>query len=609
MKRTKTRPSSVARRASSMPTRSGPRQARASFSHAAPHLEYYQLIVDHLHEGVVVQTREGLVIACNPSAQRILRQAKSLIGRNIYSVMTPFYREDGSTMAEPERPINRVLETGIAILNERVGLKLMNGEVVWINESIVPVVREGRKTPDTIVVSFTDIGPVREAQRRLQHLATRDSLTGLYNRAYLVDQMRELFPPSVPAPTGETPSDDSTTALLFIDLDGFKKVNDSAGHETGDALLREVALRLTRSAREHDVIARVGGDEFVIVLRGFSNAHQVAAFCRRIIRVISEPFNVDDGQFFLGASIGICLYPRDGNDGVTLMRNADSAMFQAKIEGRNTYRFFTSELTTRLERRICLEQGLRNAIKNASLRLVYQPIVSSADGRIVAVEALLRWTDRELGDISPVEFVPIAEEASLIGAIGQWVLLKACESVAQWRQTLSPNLAVSVNLSPRQVNDALVTYVQQCLDVTGLDGSALELEITEGALLAGSKDVLTTLTRLTEMGVSIAIDDFGTGYSSLSYLKRFPVKSLKVDRSFVFELPDDRDSAELTRAIIVMARSLGLGVTAEGVETVAQADFLRSLQCARLQGYLFGKPLSEDDMTRALIEAEGTPVD
>ena len=309
-----------------------------------PHFEYYQLIVDHLHEGVVVQTPEGVVIASNPSAQRILRESQSLVGRNVYSVMVPYYRDDGTVMAEHERPINRVLASGVEALNERVGLKLVTGDVVWINENIVPVMAQGDTTPSKVVVSFTDIGPEREAQRRLQHLATRDSLTGLYNRAYLIERMRDLFPAMSDSAT-QGPS----TALLFIDLDGFKQVNDSAGHETGDDVLCEVAARLLGSTREHDVVARVGGDEFVLVLRRFPGTAQIEAICRRIIRVLSQPFETDSGPVQIGASIGICLYPRDGRDGLTLMRNADAAMFSAKIEGRNTFRFFVPELSEQVE--------------------------------------------------------------------------------------------------------------------------------------------------------------------------------------------------------------------------------------------------------------------
>ncbi|PXW16921.1 putative bifunctional diguanylate cyclase/phosphodiesterase [Paraburkholderia caballeronis] len=558
--------------------------------------EYHRLVINHLHEGVVVQTPAGVVLACNPSAQRILREQTSLVGRHVYSIMTPAFRNDGSRMPEAEWPINRVLTSGQPVLGETIGLLFSDGAIVWIKENVVPIVAAGESKPGALLISFNDVGPVRDAHQRLMHLATRDPLTGLFNRAYLLDRMHTAF--------DATPERRQTTtraAVLFIDLDGFKKVNDTAGHAAGDSLLRAVADRLTRGMRRGDTLARVGGDEFVVLVHAYNEVTEIVSLCEWLLDAIAQPFQIAGSEFYLGASIGISLYPDDGNDGATLMRNADSAMFEAKERGRNRCQFFTSELRQTLLRRIRIEQLMRQALADDEFTLVYQPVVSSNNGQTVAAEALLRWNNSTLGPVSPVEFIPIAEESGLIVAIGDWVLEHACAQAAEWRRTIAPDLQMSVNLSPRQLTDDIVDKVRHCLARTGLEPAGLELEITEGVLMAENGSVFPTLSALTQLGVRITLDDFGTGYSSLSYLKRFPVQCLKIDRSFVAELTSDRDSVALTKAIIVMAHALGIEVTAEGVETPEQSAFLRAIRCDRQQGYLFGYPLLPVQWTDTLV--------
>jgi diguanylate cyclase (GGDEF)-like protein len=441
---------------------------------------------------------------------------------------------------------------------------------------------------------------VREAQRQLKFLATRDSLTGLYNRAYLTERLRDLFSLDTASGVGELAS----VAVLFVDLDGFKKVNDTAGHEAGDSLLCSVAQRLSACISPEDTLARVGGDEFVIVVSAYENTGQLIGLARRILDMIAEPFAVADNEYYLGASIGISRFPEDGQDVATLMRNADSAMYHAKQRGRNNFQFFTAELNQQLQRRFTIEQSLRRALASNELSLVYQPIVDSRDGRTIGAEALLRWYNSELGNVSPGEFIPVAEDAGLIGEIGNFVLARACEQVAQWRRTLAPELIVAVNLSPRQFNDGLVERIQRCLMQSGLEPSALELEITERLLMSDSETVLPMLSTLNDMGVRISVDDFGTGYSSLSYLKRFPLHNLKIDRSFVAGLPDHRDSIAITQAVVAMAHSLGMNVTAEGVETAEQAAFLRAIHCDKQQGYFYSRPVGASAYARSLWDAQ-----
>ncbi|KFX64160.1 putative bifunctional diguanylate cyclase/phosphodiesterase [Paraburkholderia fungorum] len=562
--------------------------------------EHHRLVVDHLNEGIIVQARDGVVLACNPSARRILRASTELIGRDILTVMMRAYHEDGSIVTEAARPTSRVLASGKPLLGVTIGLELIGGDVIWITENVVPIIKPGDSEPSSVLISFTDIGPVREAQRQLKFLATRDPLTGLYNRAYLAERMRDLFAPAALAGMGEL----ARVAVLFVDLDGFKKVNDTAGHEAGDALLCSVAQRLSACVAFGDTLARVGGDEFVIVVSAYENTAQLIALAQRILDTIAVPFAVADNEYYMGASIGISLFPEDGQDVPTLMRNADSAMYHAKQCGRNNFQFFTAELNQRLQRRFMIEQALRRALATDELSLVYQPIVDSQCGRTIGAEALLRWYNSDLGNVSPVEFIPVAEDAGLIVEIGAWVLARACEQAAQWRRTLAPDLIVAVNLSPRQFKGGLVERIERCLEQSGLEPGALELEITERLLMSDSDAVLPMLSALSAMGVRISVDDFGTGYSSLSYLKRFPLHNLKIDRSFVAGLPDHRDSIAITQAVVAMAHSLGMNVTAEGVETAEQAAFLRGIACDKQQGYFYSRPVGASAYARSLCDAQ-----
>ncbi|MBR8129483.1 putative bifunctional diguanylate cyclase/phosphodiesterase [Burkholderia ambifaria] len=557
--------------------------------------EHHRLVVNSLNEGILVVSPDGVVIASNPSANRMMRVKGELVGRRLSSVIRYKLREDGTRIAPDEWPSRLAFTTAAPLLDYSVGFGLADGDIIWVRGNAVPIVKPGETRPESVLVSFHDIGPVREAQQQLRYLATRDALTGLYNRRWLSERMRELFG------ARDAAAGPARVAILFIDLVGFKKVNDTAGHDAGDALLRSVAARLAACAGGRHALTRVGGDEFVILVDQCDDPDELSALAREVIDTIAKPFAIANNEYWLGVSIGISVAPRDGDDAVTLMRNADSAMYDAKQRGRNHFTFFTAQLNLRLQRRFAIEQSLRRAISSDALRLAYQPVVDARSGRTVGAEALLRWTSPELGPMSPTEFIPVAEDTGLIVAIGQWVLETACRQAAEWRRTIAPDLMLAVNLSPRQFHEGLVESVDRCLAQTQLDPGALELEITEGLLMNDTDTVLPMLEALTDMNVRISVDDFGTGYSSLAYLKRFPLHNLKVDRSFVSGVPDHRDSVAITQAVVAMAHSLGMKVTAEGVETQAQSWFLQQIGCDMQQGYLFGRPLDPADYARRLV--------
>ncbi len=395
--------------------------------------------------------------------------------------------------------------------------------------------------------------------------------------------------------------------MLFLDLDRFKNVNDSLGHAIGDLLLTAVAERLTNCLRDEDTAARLGGDEFIISLPDIADDGEAARVAGRILAELAKPFTIADHQLHADGSIGIALYPSDGDTAETLMRNADTAMYHAKESGRANFQFFSAQMTERVSRRLSTETDLRRALEHGEFTLHYQPVIDLAAGRISGAEALLRWPQSDHRLMSPAEFIPIAEDTGLIVPLGEWVLLEACSQAQAW-QTRHPGLRIAVNLSARQFRQKdLIGMIERVLGETGLAPSLLELELTESMLMHHAEETVAILSRLDEMGVHLAIDDFGTGYSSLSYLKRFPIHSLKIDRSFVRDISSDPDDAAIVTAIVAMARSLNLSVTAEGVETEEQAAFLRSLACHQAQGYHFGRPMPAADFAARLGATIVTP--
>ena len=434
---------------------------------------------------------------------------------------------------------------------------------------------------------------LEQAKARAQHLADHDALTGLPNRRLLEDRLTQALALSQ--------RNRKQTAVMFIDLDRFKPINDSLGHAAGDVLLREVSQRLVSQLRIGDTICRIGGDEFVVVLPEVKRSSDVAQVAQKVIEQVSQPVVVDGRELAVTCSIGITVFPEDGRDAETLIRNADAAMYHAKELGRANYQFFTEQMNLAASRRLALESDLRRAIGRDELRLHYQRIVDAESGRITGHEALVRWQHPERGLVPPSEFIQIAEESGLILKIGEWVLHEAC----RWAQSLGGRsnerggLQIAVNLSPRQFNDPkLVQAVSHALKETGLPPRLLELEITETLAMQHTDVTLTTLRRLKKLGVSIAIDDFGTGYSSLAYLKRFPVDKVKIDRTFVAEAPQDREEGAIVSAIVALAHALDIEVIGEGVENDAQREFLRRCGCDYIQGYLVGRPTDSDSAAK-----------
>lgn len=447
-----------------------------------------------------------------------------------------------------------------------------------------------------------DVTERKEAEQRIRKLAFFDSLTGLPNRQSFLDRLtREIQ---------RTQQQGSRLAVLFLDMDGFKSINDSLGHGVGDLVLQWVADRLRTGIRMSDMVsrpsgeepstvsnlARLGGDEFTLLLTDLSQAEEAMLVAHRIRDLMHRPFVLEEREVMLTVSIGIAIAPDDGRDAVTLLKHADTAMYHAKDQGRDNCQFYSASLTTRAVQRLNLENNLRLAMERHEFYLCYQPQLDLASGGLRSVEALIRWHHPQQGLIPPLEFIPLAEENGLIVPIGAWVLRTACQDGAAWRAN-GKAVRVAVNLSPLQLKDpSLFDMVMSALRDTGLPPRYLELEITEGALMEHSAITLETIRTLRRVGVQIALDDFGTGFSSMSYLKRLPLNSLKVDRSFVRDLPEDKENLAIVEAIVALAKSLGFQVTAEGVETPAQAGTLIGLGCDRLQGYYYSHPLPADEV-------------
>ncbi|MBI4922111.1 MAG: EAL domain-containing protein [Devosia nanyangense] len=444
------------------------------------------------------------------------------------------------------------------------------------------------------VSTHEDITEQRQQEARIQHLARHDALTELPNRIQFLEEMANS---EASIERGEK------TAVLCIDLDHFKSVNDTLGHAIGDKLLKQASARLWGTTRETDVLARLGGDEFSLLLRPIERPGDAATIAERIVKTMSSPFIIDGHQIAIGASVGIAIAPQDGASTDVLMKNADMALYRAKSEGRSTYHFFEKDMDAAIQKRRMIEAGLRAALQLHELRVVFQPLVGLKENRVTCLEALLRWTHGERGNISPAEFIPIAEETGLIVPIGEWVLREACKAAVGW----PTEARVAVNLSPVQFkNKRLFETVHAILAETGLPPTRLELEITESLLLNDSEQTLQTLHRLRAIGIRISMDDFGTGYSSLSYLRSFPFDKIKIDRSFMRDLESRGDSLAIIKAVIGLGHSLGMSTTAEGVETEEQLKAVREQGCNEVQGFLFSPPL-EAGQVAALLAADQKP--
>ena len=431
----------------------------------------------------------------------------------------------------------------------------------------------------------------QQAQEHIQYLAHHDSLTGLDNRYSMGFRLEQAL--------ATVRRNTQPLAVLLIDMDRFKNINDTLGHLVGDKLLIDVARRLEAIVRESDIVARLGGDEFIVVLTNLDAARNVMSVGSKILETLGQPYPVDGQMLHTTPSIGISMFPEDGNDSETLLKHADTAMYHAKAGGRNRLQFFAAELTAVATQRMELEHDLRTTLAAGGLQLHYQPQIDAQSGRVCGFEALARWPHPQKGWIPPMQFIPIAEESGLIETLGSWVLDQACRQLAEWQADGIHGIRMAVNLSAHQLRSpTLVDQVSACLDTYRLPAIALELEVTESVAMANPEQAIEQLRALQRLGVHIAIDDFGTGYSSLAYLKLLPIQTLKLDKSFVRDIETDANDATISKATLALAHSLGLKVVAEGVETAAQRDFLVQHGCDILQGYLFGRPVPAEECRR-----------
>jgi diguanylate cyclase (GGDEF)-like protein/PAS domain S-box-containing protein len=464
--------------------------------------------------------------------------------------------------------------------------------------------------PIRIQGTTQDITDRRQAEERIRTLALYDTLTGLPNRLFFKEQFGHSL--------AQAERQNQSLAVLILNLDRFKRINETLGYDVGDRLLKQVADRLSRSLRNADYVtrgeyvpnsrnlARLGGDEFTIMLAGLSQADDVAKVARRVLTSIAKPFSLDGHEVVVTASVGIAVYPMDGGDVDSLLKNADSAMSYAKDQGKDNCQFFSPSMNATSFQKLTLENDLRRSLERGELVVHYQPKIVARTGRIAGVEALIRWAHPELGMISPMEFIPLAEEIGLIVPIGEWVLKTACAQLARWRAAGFTDMTVAVNMtSANFAQKDFVKHVVEAISAPGIGRGAVELEVTEGVLMQNIDATIATLNELKAAGVRLSIDDFGTGYSSLSYLNRFPIDTLKIDRSFVRDVIVNPEDAAITTTIIGLAHSLGLEVVAEGVETEEQAAFLREKGCHLMQGYLYSRPVPADEIT-SLLQAENS---
>ncbi len=545
-------------------------------------------VFENTTEGVMITDPNGRIVAVNRAFTEITGYGEDEIagltgsslksGRHdeqFYASMWSSIRENGRWQGE--------------VWNRR-----KNGDIYpeWLN---ISVVSNDHAQVTHYVGVFSDISAMKESESKLDHLAHHDPLTGLPNRLLLNARMEHSLARAHRA--------NAMLAVLFLDLDHFKNINDTLGHPIGDLLLQETAQRLSNCVREQDTVTRLGGDEFTVLLEDLEDSRFASTVAQKIIAALAEKFMLQGHEVFVTCSVGISIFPTDGNDITTLFKNADSALYRAKEQGRNNYQYYTEELTTRAMERLAMENSLRHALQRDELVLHYQPQVDLYNGNIIGMEALVRWQHPDIGLISPNAFIPLAEETGLIIPIGEWVLRTACAQLKAWIDEGMPKIRVGVNLSSRQFNqNNLDEVVAAILRETGLPPDCLELELTERMIMQDAESTVTIMHKLRALGVQFSIDDFGTGYSSLSYLKRFPIDRIKIDQSFVREITSNPEDAAVSQAIISLSHSLNIKTVAEGVETAEQQEFLRSRQCDEIQGFHFSRPVPQQEMSKLLKE-------
>lgn len=547
---------------------------------------------EHSHEAVLISDRDNRIIAVNAAFTRLTGYtAEEVLGQN------PRVLSSGNAGPEFYAAMWQAIDQ-FDFWEGEIWDKRKDGSLYpkWL---CISVVRNAAGQVENYVANFTDISASKQAADRLAQLAYHDALTHLPNRLAFESQLDHAL--------RVCERESRQLALMLIDLDNFKNINDTLGHHVGDSLLQQVATRLRESVRASDLVARLGGDEFVVVLPEIEGPLTAARVADKIQMTLAENYRVGEHLLYTTPSIGISLFPGDGTDAGILLRNADSAMYHAKSVGRNNHQFYASRMNEAAGERLQMENALRQAIANISLQessqfsLHFQPQIAARNGRVVALEALLRWNSPIFGAVPPMRFIHIAEETGLIQPLGDWVVWESCRLIHQMRQLGFGDIRVAINISAQQLrHENLLLLVRGALSCYELEPSAIELEITESTAMQNPEMTLNILDQLAAMGIKLAIDDFGTGHSSLAYLKHLPIKCLKLDRSFVSDIETDANDASICAAIIALGHNLGLELVAEGVETEMQSEFLSRLGCDYLQGYLYSKPLPFDEVVAYL---------
>ncbi|CAK0747733.1 diguanylate cyclase [Azospirillaceae bacterium] len=564
-------------------------EVRRQRSIAEERIKILSLTIEQSPVSVAVANRNGDIIYVNPKFEDVSGyNLEEVQGRNLN-----FQRSDQVTdqmISSLWITISSGREWRGEFCNRR-----KNGQLFWEYVTIAPLKTDNGKISHFIIVK-EDITVRRQYEERLLRQANYDDITNLPNRVLMQDRLSQ----SIVFAHRQSLS----TALLYIDLDRFKNVNDVFGHAVGDILLRAAAERLSQCVHEGDTVARIGGDEFAVILPGVNSGRAAEKVAQRILDAFTLPFQINSQDIFVTASIGISLSPTDGDNQQILLRNADLAMDQAKEKGRNHYKFFTKEINEKVQERIGIENSLRGAVSRNELLLYYQPIIDVSTQKPVAIEALVRWRRPDGTILLPDQFIPIAEDAGLILSVGEWVLATACAQARELEAFVSPPLRIAVNVSPRQIRAGnFGDTVEHILEQTGLPPDRLELEITEGVLIDGTPECTHTLNKLCSLGVRLSIDDFGTGYSSLGYLQRYPFDTLKIDRSFICDVVENANSTRLVETIIAMAHNMDMSVIAEGVETVHQLNLIRDRACDFAQGYYISHPISFEKMLEFMKRA------
>ena len=553
-------------------------------------------ITSTLGEGVFVLDQDMRVTFLNPAGERLLGWTQDeLLGKKMH-LMVHYQRPDGTYYPEDECPVNETIKYAKTYRTEEDLFIRKGGESFPVAYVTTPIIRNGEVKGSVTV--FRDISDLKRTEQVIHQLSYHDALTGLPNRL--------LFNNSLKIALDYACRNQQVLAVLFLDLDRFKNVNDSLGHSFGDLLLQDVANRLKNVLGERGIVSRLGGDEVTILLSDISHPQDAGRIASKISEELVKPYHIAGAEIYISASMGISLYPFDGDNPVLLLRNADIAMYRAKEQGRNSYQYFTPDMKTSAMEQIELENHLRRALERKEFVVYYQPQIDIPSGNVVGMEALIRWNRKGKEIIPPNIFIPLAEETGLILSIGEWVLHQACMQNKEWQDAGFEPLRVSVNLSAQQfLQRDLVKTVKKILEETGLEARYLELEITESVAMKNETHVIDTLHRLKSLGIEISFDDFGTGYSSLNYLKKYPIHTLKIDRSFIKDIPANHEDAAIATSIIAIAKSLNMEVIAEGVETENQKDFLLNSGCNIMQGFLFGKPMEAREITRLLTEKAG----